>query len=1055
MGFLFRKRKIEGKTAKEWFNLGYKEKDPKKKIEYYSKCLKLDPKNAVAWNNKGLALYDLGRYEEAIRCYDKVLEIDPKNAVAWNNKGNTLNKLGRYEEAIRCYDKALEIYPEYEEAKINKKLAEEKLREQNRKEEMERKTAEEYIEKLIEREDIEGLIGALKNRYAFVRAEAAEALGEIGDKRAVEPLIEALKDSDPDVRWSAALALNEIGDERAVEPLIEALKDSNRCVRAEAAEALGEIGDERAVEPLIEALEDSDPDVRANAAEALEIIASNAIYVVDCLLVQARNLRINTKSEEEKLNEAKRKLDEKKFSNAVKLANECKNSLERKINEYKQISAKQSLDLVYSKIKEAEKLGINVSDAKDLHKKATLKFDNREYEKAIEYAEKSKEIVEEEIRRYNHAKEQIEVSKDIVKSIKKLTSIPKAEELIEKAESALKIGNYNNAVKFAEEAKKIALERKSEYDTAFKSISEAEFAIEKAKEFCYCDTSEAEELLNKARAEFEGGNYAQSISDARKSEEIARKIKEESKPEIEVVLPEKTFKPNYWKTLNLIVRNKGNAHAKAVKIEFSKEVEVKGLKELNINSGEEEKLSIVLKPKEAGDVPLEIKTTYKDADGKEYSAKNPFMLNVTEPVEAKKEEERKRARKAHAFFPAELEHFYSDIEYIGEGGFARVFKAVRIKDGKEVAVKIPISLDPETGRAFTKEIVNWSRLKHENIVELCDMNILPIPYLEMELCDNSLEEVPKPMGVEEATSIIYDVAKGLKHAHSEGIIHQDLKPSNILFKDGKAKITDWGLSKLKAGSKSSSITAFSPLYAAPEHFSKKFGKRDERTDIYQLGVIFYELVTGKLPFEGEDVAEISFSIINEEPTLPSEINPKSKGVEHIIMKCMAKRKEERYQSVDELIEDLAVYLKEEYKKSKDFRKSAFFLYELLLQSVERGDMEAVAWATEGLLNYPKQRYSEKEVQMLKNAVRVLMDIKRNYCNESTKVRDVNRKYNELKDNLFEDFVEEIERDKDLGMVIREMNAELREDEYLDEKHVRNLEYFCVKFVKRWIERFLR
>ena len=97
-----------------------------------------------------------------------------------------------------------------------------------------------------------------------------------------------------------------------------------------------------------------------------------------------------------------------------------------------------------------------------------------------------------------------------------------------------------------------------------------------------------------------------------------------------MVLPEKTFKPNYWKRLNLIVRNKGNAHAKAVKIEFSKEVEVKGLKELNVNSGEEEKLSIILKPNELGDVPLEIKTTYKDADGKEYSAENLFMLNVAE-----------------------------------------------------------------------------------------------------------------------------------------------------------------------------------------------------------------------------------------------------------------------------------------------------------------------------------------------------------------------------------------------------------------------------------------
>jgi len=77
MGLSGFKKRIEGKTAEEWFELGLKEKDPKKQIEYYSKCL--DPKDAVAWHNKGLALYDLGRYEEAIRCYDKVLEIDPED----------------------------------------------------------------------------------------------------------------------------------------------------------------------------------------------------------------------------------------------------------------------------------------------------------------------------------------------------------------------------------------------------------------------------------------------------------------------------------------------------------------------------------------------------------------------------------------------------------------------------------------------------------------------------------------------------------------------------------------------------------------------------------------------------------------------------------------------------------------------------------------------------------------------------------------------------------------------------------------------------------------
>ena len=112
MGLFKLFKKIEGKTAEEWFDLGYKEKDPEKQIEYYSKCLKLDPKNVDAWNNIGIAFDDLGRYEEAIRCYDRALEIDPRDAAVWNNKGVTLGKLGRYEEAIRCYDKALEIDPE-------------------------------------------------------------------------------------------------------------------------------------------------------------------------------------------------------------------------------------------------------------------------------------------------------------------------------------------------------------------------------------------------------------------------------------------------------------------------------------------------------------------------------------------------------------------------------------------------------------------------------------------------------------------------------------------------------------------------------------------------------------------------------------------------------------------------------------------------------------------------------------------------------------------------------------------------------------------------------
>ena len=214
-------------------------------------------------------------------------------------------------------------------------------------------------------------------------------------------------------------------------------------------------------------------------------------------------------------------------------------------------------------------------------------------------------------------------------------------------------------------------------------------------------------------------------------------------------------------------------------------------------------------------------------------------------------------------FPIELEEFYYDVDYIGGGGFARVFKAKRRKDGKEVALKIPVSLDPSVGRSFLREITNWSRLKHRNIVELYDANVLPIPYLELELCDTDLSMKDKPMKVEDAARIIFEIAEGLKFAHSRDIIHRDLKPKNILFKGDVPKISDWGLSKVASESKLS-VKAFTPLYASPEQVSSKFGSPDHRTDIWQLGVIFYELVTGTVPFTGRDPAEVISSILLEE-----------------------------------------------------------------------------------------------------------------------------------------------------------------------------------------------
>ena len=218
------------------------------------------------------------------------------------------------------------------------------------------------------------------------------------------------------------------------------------------------------------------------------------------ILQKANKLGLDIKSEEKKLSDAKLKLDEKDFSNATKLANECKNSLEQKINEY----LKQSIDLAYSKIKEAEKLGIDVSDAKDLHKKAILEFDNRAYERAKELAEEAKRIALERKSEYDSAFKSISEAERILNETKNKGVIISTD-LLTKSKQAFDNGYYEESVRLAEELRNLVRDTEVKYGEARDRMKKAEFAIEKAKEFCYCDTSEAEELLNKARAEFEGG----------------------------------------------------------------------------------------------------------------------------------------------------------------------------------------------------------------------------------------------------------------------------------------------------------------------------------------------------------------------------------------------------------------------------------------------------------------------------------------------------------------------------------------------------------------------
>ena len=266
------------------------------------------------------------------------------------------------------------------------------------------------------------------------------------------------------------------------------------------------------------------------------------------------------------------------------------------------------------------------------------------------------------------------------------------------------------------------------------------------------------------------------------------------------------------------------------------------------------------------------------------------------------------------YFPRELESKYTDIAFIGRGGIAWVFSAVKKTDSLKVAVKIPISFDEMTGKSFLNEIKAWETLRHENIVEVLAVNILPVPYVEMEFVPGSLEELKKPLAVWKAVHIIKGIADGLSYAHSQGFIHRDIKPHNILMTaDFVPKITDWGMSKvLAADVKKSSIAGFSLSYAAPEQVSSsEFGRTDERTDIYQLGVVFYELITGSIPFGGESIVEVGNAILREKAIPPSEYTPDAIAVEKIIQKCLEKYPADRYQSAAELLDALSRYLDED------------------------------------------------------------------------------------------------------------------------------------------------